>query len=677
MLSESGQAAQIVTDVAGRRDDFPQDGRLQELIALRRSVCSGLSMEEHGRSARKEICKEIQRLTRTKVRWRKRAQIEAILTEFVGLKDIASIKGVGSKKAIEVVKDNSGNLVTDEQGIADVFASFYEQLYAAKGEHQYGGCSLGSQTDSLEPFTHQELKAALKSMKRGRAKDESGIIAEMVKDASPSMLGLILDLFNEILCGRSMPPASWKRVVIKVIFKKGDCQLPKNYRPIALIPILYKVFSRMLCERVAKFVVPKQDVEQAAYRKGFSTEDHILAAVILTEQANEFNIPLWLALVDFEKAFDTVDQASMWGALRLAGVPEPYITLLQRLYLDQVGVVQTKRPSKTFPIETGVKQGDPISALLFICIMQQICCELQQKWHSLSRRRSGHPYGIHIGDGSGRALTNLRFADDVLLIGQSKADIRKMLLQFEESARRFGLKLNFDKTTVLTQRRWSNGCQHICMGNSTVQILNEDASERCLGRTFCLRDGHRVEHQHRISSAWAAFHKYKSEICSKHYPVKARVRLFESIVTPVPLYGCAAWALTGDLEKSLQTHWRKMARYLFRIHRRHSEETWIEYLQRSARAVDELGSKHCMKNWVHEARRRKWKFAGETVRWPDNRWSKMLLSWKPSSDYRRAPGHPWTRWSDDIVKFAGETWTTTACDEGLWAALCEGYAQSL
>ena len=154
-----------------------------------------------------------------------------------------------------------------------------------------------------------------------------------------------------------------------------------------------------------------------------------------------------------------------------------------------------------------MKQGDPISALLFICIMQQICGELQQKWHSLSRRRSGHPYGIRIGDGSDRALTNLRFADDVLLIGQSKADIRKMLLQFEESARRFGLKLNFDKTQVLAQRRWSKGCQHICTGNSRVQILNEDASERYLGRTFCLRDGHRAEHQHRISSAWAGFHK--------------------------------------------------------------------------------------------------------------------------------------------------------------------------
>ena len=59
-----------------------------------------------------------------------------------------------------------------------------------------------------------------------------------------------------------------------VLFKKGDPKLPSNYRPIAILPLLYKLFSRMLCARLEERILGQQSVDQAAYRKGYSTEDH-------------------------------------------------------------------------------------------------------------------------------------------------------------------------------------------------------------------------------------------------------------------------------------------------------------------------------------------------------------------------------------------------------------------
>jgi hypothetical protein len=177
-------------------------------------------------------------------------------------------------------------------------------------------------------------------MRNGRSSDEAGIVVEMLKEGSDQLMKCILFLFNDVLREGAEPPQAWRRMKLVVNFKKGDPALPKNYRPIAILPILYKLFSRMLCNRVSKHLLPQQSEEQAAYRKSFSTEDHLLSLTLLVEGTLEWNAPLWLALVDFEKAFDTVDHASLFRVLVSQGVPDAYVTLLSTLYAYQVAVVQ-------------------------------------------------------------------------------------------------------------------------------------------------------------------------------------------------------------------------------------------------------------------------------------------------------------------------------------------------
>ncbi len=74
-----------------------------------------------------------------------------------------------------------------------------------------------------------------------------------------------------------------------------------------------------------------QSVDQAAYRKGFSVDDHLLTVSKLIEKSHEFNHPLWIALVDFEKAFDTIDHPTLWKVLQTQGVPSHYVALLQSI----------------------------------------------------------------------------------------------------------------------------------------------------------------------------------------------------------------------------------------------------------------------------------------------------------------------------------------------------------
>ena len=391
---------------------------------------------------------------------------------------------------------------------------------------------------------------------------------------------------------------------------------------------------------------------------------------------NEFNKEAWITLVDFEKAFDSVEHASLWHVLKKQKVPDHFVKILKTLYKQQSAHVRIDVESRKFPLERGVKQGDPISALLFIAIMQDLCNEVDKKWQNRNANGRERLLGIDISNETGRTMTNLRFADDVLLLARSPTDMELMLNDFAEQASEYGLKINLGKTKILTQDRNKEVGQQIKVGGAQIEIIAEAETEKYLGRKLSFTNNHEQEVRHRIANAWKSFHINKNVLCNRNYNLKDRIRLFEAAVTQTLLYGCAAWALTKEMKRCLQVERRKMLIYVFRIFRIKEDEvkeTWETYMQRSSRKIDEISKQHGMEDWVTQCLRRKWKFAGKTARQTDKRWSNTILRWKPDGGRGRQRGRPKTRWEDDISALAGGDWVEVAKDEQLWEALQEGF----
>jgi len=417
----------------------------------------------------------------------------------------------------------------------------------------------------------------------------------------------------------------------------------------------------------------RQSVDQAAYRQGFSTEDHLLTVSLLIEKSREFNFPLWLALVDYEKTFDTVEHSSLWKVLEQQGVPKHYVKLLDVLYTGQEAYVQAGVRSRTFCVERGVKQGDPISALLFIAVMQACFSQLHVKWQKANSRRIGIKFGIKLQPDR-EDLTNLRFADDVILVAQQKSDIQKMLQDLSTISAQYGLKMHFGKTKVMTWSCLSGSCSSVSVDEKEVQILAENCAERYLGRKLCFEDSQLIELRNRISAGWAAFHKHKAELCCKFYRLRDRVKLFDAVVTPAVLYGSSTWALTQSMEKHLKTARRRMLRYVFRIHRQRGPapdfelEDWVGFVRNAAQKVDKIADSMGMESWIRLHRLRKWHFAGKLARQCDHRWSQQVVSWRPNEGFGRSAGAPKTRWADQLEKFAGGDWMTLAQDPAAWSA---------
>ena len=136
--------------------------------------------------------------------------------------------------------DKDGATRNDRQSIADVFADFYgdlSRLRRATTTHD------DLPQSPLPAFSREELTQAIRSLKTGKSRDMSGILAEMLKPAGNNLVTALLYFYNSLLNPVAEEPASWRQAVVTVIFKSGEKKLPQNYRPIWVIPVLYKLFA--------------------------------------------------------------------------------------------------------------------------------------------------------------------------------------------------------------------------------------------------------------------------------------------------------------------------------------------------------------------------------------------------------------------------------------------------
>ena len=297
----------------------------------------------------------------------------------------------------------------------------------------------------IPEITTEELQNAINKLKKGKSPDNKGIRAEEIKDCDEETREMMRQIFNEVIKKKEFTPEDWKKVTIKVIHKKGDVENVSNYRPICSLPALYKLFSTILYGRLYPVLDQKQAEDQAGFRKSYQTTDHLATYRLIEQKCHEWGIKMWTATVDFTKAFDSISHKSIWEALKSCNIDHEHISLLRKIYRDQKASVQTDEESYIVDIQKGSKQGDPLSSLLFNS--PSILSEGRNSTMAKEKRM-----GIHLTDHDHDCLTNLRFADDVMLFATSKEQIRKFMCEFKKATEKVGLRIHPDKTNILSNQ---------------------------------------------------------------------------------------------------------------------------------------------------------------------------------------------------------------------------------
>ncbi len=168
--------------------------------------------------------------------------------------------------------------------------------------------------------------------------------------------------------------------------------------------------------------------EQAAFRRSYSTIDHLQTINQLLEKSKEHATEIHLAFIDFRKAFDTLEYRFLLNALKNQGVEPHLIDIIKQLHTNIKARIVTDKMENFFTVKRGVKQGDPLSPLLFNCALQEIF-----------RTINCEGKGINI---NGENLRNLRFADDVTLIAKNEDELIELLKDLDKNARITGLEMN-------------------------------------------------------------------------------------------------------------------------------------------------------------------------------------------------------------------------------------------
>ncbi|VDL69849.1 unnamed protein product [Nippostrongylus brasiliensis] len=469
-------------------------------------------------------------------------------------RDIAEYRHV-----IPCLKAPDGSRQSFRAGMEYVVSKFYTGLYKS------------NLSPSRQQPAGEEVPSILPSEVRSHA------IESMPRGKAPGTDKLSVVLLQA--CGDKLYCALANR------FTKGDKEDLENYRPITLLPVLYKLFTRCILARIRGTPEEAQPIEQAGFRKVYSTLDHILTCCRLIEVAQEYHKPLVLTFVDYKKAFVSVKPAKVWEALEEQGVETRYTKILQECYTGCHTVFRPFCRDVAVAVERGVRQGDPISPCLF-----SACLE------STIRRCDWEPFGVEV---NGVRLNHLRFADDIVLVTKTPEDALRKLNGLDEAGKEAGLTINTTKTKVLRNSFCSS--EPVLLEGVALENVEEYFY---LGRLVNMKYDLKPEIERRKRAGWAAYNSIRT-VLERASNSKLCADLFNST--------------DGRNDKQL----------LLRLHN------------------DDVRAMTKVRDIVLHADEAKHHFAGHVIRRSDGRRT-SVIQWRPY-DKKRPRGRPPLRRQDSLA----------------------------
>ena len=309
--------------------------------------------------------------------------------------------------------------IQEQDKIMERIEEFYSELYDSDQ-----AVTIQTVPKEVPPIMAWEVEAVLRKMKNGKEAGKDQVNIETLKAGDETIAKQLAKLYTKCITERRIPK-TWKEANMVIFFKKGNRKDIKNYRTICLLSNMYKLFTKIITTRLENKLDENQPREQAGFRSKYSTTDHIHAINQLKEKCREYNIPLCVAFVDYEKAFDSVQTQAILTSLQEQGIEDVYIEILKDIYTDSSVTVHLHKESEKIRIKRGVRQGDTISPKLFTATLE-----------SIFRRLNWEHKGVKI---DGEFLSNLRFADDIFLCTETPQELQQMLQELSDESRRMGL----------------------------------------------------------------------------------------------------------------------------------------------------------------------------------------------------------------------------------------------
>ena len=282
---------------------------------------------------------------------------------------------------------------------------------------------------------NEELDRAIKKLKENKTPGEDLIANEIFKNMNQQSRGRVLKMLEQCRT-ESKFPEGWKETELKWIYKKADPSKIMNYRPIALTDTLYKLYTRIMTERLEKVIETYGVVTDL--QNGFRSDRSCMAAVMTLNiimarrLAQEERKPFYVAYIDISKAYDTVDHETLWQVLQESGISGTWLDNLKELYKNNY--LRSYTPmgkTRAIKMERGIRQGCPLSPLLFALYANPIAIAMER-----------------VNKQKGKEPAMLMYADDMVVWGDTEKEVQEKLQVTVDMMEKLGLQISLEKTEV-------------------------------------------------------------------------------------------------------------------------------------------------------------------------------------------------------------------------------------
>ena len=527
-------------------------------------------------------------------------------------------KSAESWKLIKGLRRDMKRDILSPITISQLEDHFKELLTEGRPEFQQRSAEVSEEEPDLD-VSLDEVVRAIRELKNGKAPGPGSIPSELIKCGTRKLFGCITELMKRCIKGEEVPK-EWKESWISAIHKKGKKDDCENYRGLSVTGTMSKIYGKILKAKIEEEWAPQEAEEQAGFRAGRSTVDHLFCLTQLIEKRMTVGQELHLVFVDLKKAYDSVPLMKLWEALEKSNFSNGLVTAIKQFYQGSFARIKCQgKLSAGFYVSKGLKQGCCLSPTLFKIYLEHVLKEWKRKCSGM---------GVPLNDRD--TLFTLCFADDQVVIAQDADDAEYMTRKLVAEYRKWGLEVSISKTEKLT------------IGGDQQDIELDDGQRirsceryKYLG-VWVSQDG-RLDHaiKDRNLQGRRAIAMLNGVLWDQRISKDNKKLIYTTIVKSILSYGSEVWQMksrTQDILKATEMDfWRRSAGISRRDH------------VRNERVREIMDAKETI---VHEIMTKQLVWYGHVQRMADDRLPKKILEYVPPG--RRRRGRPAKSWISGI-----------------------------
>ena len=314
------------------------------------------------------------------------------------------------RKNIQALKNAANVPVADPEGMLLVAREYYSRLYDRKPSDQQERQDITRLIDKhvsdknaktlTKPLSTREVRSAIRSASNGRASGLDGLPVEFYKKMLSGRYGQeFLEYLRIVYCdiqkqARLSPSfiAAYQAILFK--YEKDplkDREDLKNYRPLSLLNVDYKLYTTVLMRRLTDALKTVIGPEQTAFLPGRQIGDNVkLVQGLIDRFEGDHSNTLCLLFLDQEKAYDRVSHHYLWAMMKAFGIPEKFTKMIKALYVGKTTRINVNGYlSEPLDVLSGNGQGDPLSCPIYLIAIEGLALLLRNsKLQGIQLRRS-------------------------------------------------------------------------------------------------------------------------------------------------------------------------------------------------------------------------------------------------------------------------------------------------